>query len=512
MDRRTALKTIAIGGITSLHAQTYFGLIVDGPPCANCQISPVSAMWYVDSVNGSDSNTGRLDASGSPQPFQTIAKLMAQSILAESTIGFAQGSHWREQFSPDVTIQAVAYGSGAKPLFDASDLISAGAWSKTAGQTLVYQADLLPLDDTVAGDNFVNVWEAGTFLIRATSIANCDATAGTYYPSSDGGATISIYVHASDGSNPATNGKTYEYSRRSFGIQCYPTNCKFYGVETTKNLNLTGSMFLGSGGYMSNCQFSWGSKHCVLVQHGCVLEDCTCLNSYYNTTDTMFVYYETAADMSMSAQFTRCTATQAWQFRGSSVAFFGHAGAGQWGTITYQDCVINSVGTCFSGGQSAGQVINNPTANDCNTLITVSTPTVLTGGTAAMSVHGDECIYLTAGNSITVRGLTAIGGKGGSGFVRTVTEANVSADIQQCTISGFITCVQFFGPALVSLTFAHNAVQAASEFYDLANLPSSFVADFNSFTNIGTGIRAQIGATQYTFAQWQALGYDQNSS
>jgi hypothetical protein len=180
--------------------------------------------WYVDSEDGSDAHTGKTPS----QAFQSIAKLLTVMEAGQST-GLKRGSLWREQLSlPGAGCRVGAYGGGERPILDASDEIAGGAWSKTA----------------------------------------CDATPGSYFPSGSSG-TITLYVHPTGNGNPASNGKTYEYSARPNGIDFYNhANCRVSGVHTRKQLNCDGSLRAGQGATLVNCLASYGGKHNLYFRTG----------------------------------------------------------------------------------------------------------------------------------------------------------------------------------------------------------------------------------------------------
>ena len=168
---------------------------------------PVRPKWYVDSVNGNDGNNG----AGPGSALRTIAAL-AGKIQAGDRVGLARGSAWREQLTlPADGVEVMAYGNGAKPVLDCSDPIAAAAWSRTEGSANIYQC-VVPVD--AAG--WMSVWEEDVRFRRAESMADLDATAGRYLPSGDPSAAgeVTLYVHPSDSSSPAVNGKKYEYGRR----------------------------------------------------------------------------------------------------------------------------------------------------------------------------------------------------------------------------------------------------------------------------------------------------------
>jgi hypothetical protein len=217
--------------------------------------------WYVDSEDGSDAHTGKTPS----QAFQSIAKLLTVMEAGQST-GLKRGSLWREQLSlPGAGCRVGAYGGGERPILDASDEIAGGAWSKTAGRTYVYQCSITP---AWSGNDWLNAFEDGAFLSRAVDLSTCDATPGSYFPSGSSG-TITLYVHPTGNGNPASNGKTYEYSARPNGIDFYNhANCRVSGVHTRKQLNCDGSLRAGQGATLVNCLASYGGKHNLYFRTG----------------------------------------------------------------------------------------------------------------------------------------------------------------------------------------------------------------------------------------------------
>ena len=83
-----------------------------------------AATYYVDSVSGSDSNTG----TSTSAPWQTIAHVNAQSFNPGDQILFKDGDTWREQLtvpSSGTTSNPItfsSYGSGANPIISGADL------------------------------------------------------------------------------------------------------------------------------------------------------------------------------------------------------------------------------------------------------------------------------------------------------------------------------------------------------------------------------------------------------
>ena len=84
------------------------------------QTCPVAATsYYIDSVNGSDSNSG----TSSSQPWKTIPKIQGTALSAGDFVLFARGSSYSQCFYVDYAgasgspITIGTYGTGAAPAF-----------------------------------------------------------------------------------------------------------------------------------------------------------------------------------------------------------------------------------------------------------------------------------------------------------------------------------------------------------------------------------------------------------
>jgi len=81
--------------------------------------------YYVDSVNGSDSNPGTLAA-----PWKTISKVNSTKLSPGQSVGFKRGGTWRETLTPGQSgtvgspITFGAYGTGEQPILSGLDVVS----------------------------------------------------------------------------------------------------------------------------------------------------------------------------------------------------------------------------------------------------------------------------------------------------------------------------------------------------------------------------------------------------
>lgn len=250
---------------------------------------PCTQTYCVDQANGSDSNPGT-----AARPFKNLTSV--PTLTANQSVGLAcetPPAHWRQQISQGsapngITItgygpctsvaQIIAGATSNLPIIDGADIITTG-WTKTAGQTNVYQTNSALTFGTACGGantdyNFIqnqggpcpttppygssnafeNVWEddgstttGGKFMSWQSSIANVDANACSYYVpnlvisgSSDGFWAIPpsgvMYIHGCNPSalNPSTNGYVYDYANRQYNIGLGSGLCTMTFLEGRK--------------------------------------------------------------------------------------------------------------------------------------------------------------------------------------------------------------------------------------------------------------------------------------
>lgn len=298
---------------------------------------------YVDSVNGSDANTGQ-------SPSAAKQTLSAVTLSAGLRIGLARQSHWREQIGGFVSlpnnVTIGAYGTGQLPVIDASD-VSAG-WTKTAGKTNVYQADL-----SVGGpDQFLRMYEDGALLKWVADATTCDSTPGTYYcATTTSSPTCAVFLHATGSGNPASNSKVYEHTARLFGIMSNTaTGWSVSNVRTKRNLHTDGSLVIYVAGTARGCVAEDGGKHNLWIGADSVAEDCIAWKCDYSdrTGSTLFISF--ALDgTGKTSTFRRCVAIN--DISGQNVlGFYAHTQGSwcEWDEIVCEDCSASGVTTGYS--------------------------------------------------------------------------------------------------------------------------------------------------------------------
>lgn len=361
--------------------------------------------YYVDSVNGNDANDGRA-------PSRALKTLRALPVItAGMRIGLACGSHWREQLTivaNNVTVGA--YGGGGKPVLDCSDLIADGDWSKTGGLTNVYQCDKSPALDVA--ETYNGVFEDGVPLTWVASTALCDATAGSFYPSSNTVAPCTLYIHATDSGDPSSNGKTYTFASRLNAINSYGyTGVSIAGVSGQYCLNGSGNFRIGNNSTLTNCLSTWGVKHNYYIGEGCVLTDCVATDiRQYTTggsTGTLYVF-NSNNPAGGGCQFIRCVAQSTAQNTTGS-GFYGHrSGVGNFGTVTFDSCTVSKMGIGIYGLDAALRIIN-PTITSCQYGVSVDAGcdgVDIDGGTFSTGIAAARSIGIGASVPVTIDDFT----------------------------------------------------------------------------------------------------------
>jgi ubiquitin C-terminal hydrolase len=156
--------------------------------------------YYVDSVNGSDSNPGTL-----AEPWQTIANVNATVLSPGQSVGFKAGGVWRESLLPGESGTAAApitfgaYGSGANPIMNGSDLVS--GWTLSANSN-IYQSSLQWHPN--------QVYRNDVALLSVTSLRALTADGQWYYDSAS--SILNVY----SATNPSA--ATIEATRRDLVV------------------------------------------------------------------------------------------------------------------------------------------------------------------------------------------------------------------------------------------------------------------------------------------------------
>lgn len=469
--------------------------------------------WYVDSVNGNDNYDGKTDLT----PFSTIGKLETV-LIAGKSVGLAKGSHWREQLDlPGNGCSVNAYGNGEKPILDASNLISAGSWVKTAGQTNVYEVNITPIWFG-SGKDWLNVWENNVYLTRVASIAICDSTPGSYFPSAATG-TITLYIHSSNSTNPGTNGKVYEYSHRQYGIYSYSySNCRVIGVETRRNLHNDGSLKMGRSSTIVDCLCSYGGLHNLYYGDGSFLINVVAQNAYHTSSHTYFVANENSPT-GLGIIHINCHAISD-SYDALGTGFYGHRNtSGDFGLVQYIDCDYSNLIVGFDFVNAGSMLFEN-----CNFIMPVvgGAVGIRTGSSVIHTIRNCDIIHnggRIVGNNIADAtiiidgGLWTLGGAAANGGVVYGT-LKYSLNVQNLTFAGGVNgSVLFYSSDAQTTYYARNNnynidVTRCYEIATALNLDS----DYNNFYDDNTRNKVE-GVDHMTIAAYKAAtGQDSHST
>jgi len=173
--------------------------------------------FYVDSVNGSDSNDGLTPATAR----QTIASAMTL-LSAGKKLGLARGSKWRETFIfQHANLSIGVYGTGNPPIFDGRNVVTA-TWTQPDIVNFpdVWSVSWTRAQAATTGVAWVNLWADNTFVRAASSLADLQANGGAFYANRTA-TTTTISIKST--TNPNNNGVVYEISTRGWAFRGHST-------------------------------------------------------------------------------------------------------------------------------------------------------------------------------------------------------------------------------------------------------------------------------------------------
>ena len=343
---------------------------------------------YVDSENGDDDN----DGTSAYEAFVTIAALESHGITDGMRIGLAKDSHWREQL--DITADNVlieAYGDGEKPLLDASDIIDSSEWTKTVGQTNVYEAELSFVD--ADGEGVMRIWEDGEMLSLVADVAAVDATPGSYYTASHTASPATVYIHTGDSTNPQTSEKVYEYPNREHGLAAAVenNNTTVTGIWTRRQQHSDGSMVLRKFATVEDVRVDEGTVHALMIGEGSDVNTVS-INGWspINAASQIILYTGSATEQDTTIANVTLEGIRAPQsYSGSGSPFGAHANGGsKLGNISVSNITANNIG---SASVNAGDLGNGKSLTVTNLTVT-NTLTGIGVGSSGKHIYRDISI------------------------------------------------------------------------------------------------------------------------
>lgn len=356
--------------------------------------------FYVDSVNGSDSNDGM----SSSTALQTIGALTLSNGVY---IGLARDSEWLERLDgPTLTdVYVGAYGSGMMPVLDARAVVS--SWT-ASGTTNVYFTTWTP----VFGEKVApSIWEDDIRLQRVADEATCGTTPGSYYASNVYaiGVPANLYVHPTGSGDPAANGKVYKQAVRRNCIHL-GDNATVNDVRGIGNQHDDGVFTLGRFARANRLVAQDGTKHNIFLGSG-YAADCVAYKwdrwfSIFGATSTNpYIAYNTANAVDPLI-WSRCIAIFGDDDFSNGGGFYAHSQSGQtaFGSIQVVDCEgYNLDGFSVGASECLTLTIDGATAYNCGRLIanTVSSANIPGG----VTIRNFEWLLDRNPSEITFRGV-----------------------------------------------------------------------------------------------------------
>ncbi|MBI5529978.1 MAG: hypothetical protein HY918_00555 [Candidatus Doudnabacteria bacterium] len=451
--------------------------------------------YYVDSVNGNDSNSGLSPA----QAVKTISRLQTVDASAPlNTWNLVTDSAWRETLTvPRDNMTVQSYGSGAKPLVDASDIISSSAWSLTAGTTNCYKA-VLPSDN--ANPNQIWVFENGSRLSMQTSTSSCDSIAGSFYIGNASTTSPTIYVHATTG-NPSSNGSQYEYTARARAVDSSKDGTRYIGLHARRVQANDGSIRAFTNAYISNCLSEESYSHQYYFSDGSLVTDSVAHNGGYG----MYVLHPGSFFANGgSGEVRNSTAyNDSTTYVAGASSFISHTGGtpDTFGTVTVDNLTSDNM-----RGPAANEVSNFIIKNTTitNSPADSSSTACFQAGVGTTTISNSSCQMTnggralagtnTTGEIISMSNVTLTG----TGTAAYLSGTNAALTIASSTLIGGIT-MSGTGSSLSSRGNTWNSPtvnDGTQTIYSLGGVSvANFSADYNSY--LGQNFKYVIATTTY---------------
>ena len=378
-----ALVTLHSITLTGLTASTIYdyqisstGTYTNLATSANETFTTAAYNYYVDSVNGSNANPGT-----SPSlAFQNITAL--PTVTAGQSIGLARGSDWQNQALtvgvPGNTVNNItiaAYGTGAAPVVDASQSITANCWTYvgpyyTCSVTGPGTSFSTPYGSYALAGPWINAWECKSGSCTPTGaggndnfLQNVSSTGalvdGSYYIPSMSATSMTIDMIPSDGSNPTSNNYTYTFASKPYSIEVDGTGDSISNVVTKKASDNNGSMVVSGDGnapYLYDVEADQGGKHNMFVPGGATVVNPVLVDEYYTGAGNALVGFDgTGSGKGMTV--TNPIVLFGMSLSNNQVSpFYAHAASGSFGLVKINGgyTKITSTAGNVSGGTGNG--------------------------------------------------------------------------------------------------------------------------------------------------------------
>lgn len=345
----------------------------------------------------------------------------------------------------------------------------------------------------------VAVWENGALLKSASSAGTTETTAGSWFY--DG---TYLYLHATDGSNVSTNGKTYSYVTASSPSFTAWDNSKSWLIfdsldqaETynTSSATLGGLYLTGSNNIVRNLASHDHYRHPLTIYTGATNNTVTNVTAYnsYGTAPLAIFGSGTSGNLVQSSTFYNDTSLSS-----------AYVAAGSWAVVVFHGgSTNNTVDSCLIYSTAASEAGYGILAGDSGTAGTVSHSKIYGTYAYAVSSGNGGGSGLASGSSVTLWdnlidisqanniGLLFSGSTGDIVYDNTVYgPSNTNAAISQASTStGALVKNNIF------YTGAYASVDSTSE--------TGTAYDYNDYYSSSGGTPFSWGGTAYSFANWK---------
>jgi hypothetical protein len=458
-----------------------------------------AAYWVANT--GNDANTG-----GAGDPLATIAGLNAADATSNRRVWRAAGgSVWYEALTvPRANMYVTAYGTGSAPLLAGDDGILASAWSADGSGGYVASVPV----EYLSGKTTVFAWagSATAPLTYEATQALCDSTTGSAWAVPTG-TTVTVCVHLSDGSNPATHGDNYiRYTRRRYALTYSGGGTTFRGLAARRVTNNDGPLYSPSYTYnvtVSDCGF-----HCVYSSEGAYLYGVVAHNLWWYQTGASagshFVYNAGSATGG-NVTYDHCQAIQDSYQGGNATGWNGHT----------NDSHATKFGTITLASPTAQNLYQVTAADDANALVV--TGATVTGSyfgfqgttyTLSMSVDSSNISVSTravaSGNSSTTLSVTNSTLTATGGYSSAVLYFNGTWTVSGNTFAGSGAFAIYGTSSGTGYHIDHNTFpnNLGYYYYGLGSAGPTY-SDYNAFTS-SSGTKFHFGATDYSKSTYLA--------
>ncbi len=361
------------------------------------------------------------------------------------------------------------------------------------------------------GSTPVAMWENGVLMPIEASALSVDQTPGSWYY--DG---TYLYIHASDGSNVATNGKTYTYVTSAGPSFTAWDNAQSWLIfdsldqaqtYNTSSSTLGGIYLTGSHSIVRNLSAHDTFRHPICVYIGAtnnVVTNITAYNSYGTSPICIYGSGTTGNLIQNSTFYNDTYMRSAYVFTGSVWSVVVAHGGSQNNTV--DSCLIYS-----TAGPSRSNTYNGHgygvLVGDSTTSLTVSHSLIYGNFEWGVDIGSGGNSGLTTGASITFWdnlldiSASSASASGGEGFLLT---GSVGSIVYNNTVYG----PGVTNPVVAQASTSTGALVKNNIFYTGgyasvdASSETSTAYDYNDYFS-ASGTPFSWGGTAYTFANWQ---------